>query len=420
MKKNKLKIAIIHPTLEILGGAENVILNFAKYFSQSGHSVTIISAGINKEVREYIKELNVEYISIKLPFIPPYDMYLRNIKIMGWYLKLRKILTQFDIINVHNFPATLWVAEAMDYCKTKSCPVIWTCHEPPRALYPEELEDPMQSAIFDKSNLENPIIIPEKTRKKSQHEKIKEKDSKLKDFLDMVIVNSKYTAENFTRIYKFEPVVKYYGIDFNKTKIKEKLNAILEKRKLDSGFRICIISRLEICKNIHNILLAFKEIFSNNQELKDKCIVSIVGSGSLEKDYREYADSLDLSNNVEFLGFLPEEDLENVYEQSHLLLYLPYNEPLGLVPIDAALRGVPAIVSDHGGPTETVVNNKTGYWVNPGSVKDIADKIKYAAQNRVELETMGREAFEYAIEKFWVGDVANYLEKIFLKRYEND
>lgn len=44
-----------------------------------------------------------------------------------------------------------------------------------------------------------------------------------------------------------------------------------------------------------------------------------------------------------------------------LLIYTPRNEHFGIVPLEAMLAGVPVLAANEGGPTETVVEGKTGW-----------------------------------------------------------
>jgi glycosyltransferase involved in cell wall biosynthesis len=63
------------------------------------------------------------------------------------------------------------------------------------------------------------------------------------------------------------------------------------------------------------------------------------------------------------ITFIPNPSLQNLkdlYAATRLLVFFPKNEPLGLVPVEAMVSGVPVIAFDSGGAKETVIPGKTG------------------------------------------------------------
>ncbi|KAI1492839.1 hypothetical protein F5X96DRAFT_624564 [Biscogniauxia mediterranea] len=100
----------------------------------------------------------------------------------------------------------------------------------------------------------------------------------------------------------------------------------------------------------------------------------------------ELADSLGLSNMT--VGTLPTaqqvpadvevlflHNVSNVLKETllasaRLLVYTPSNEHFGIVPLEAMLAGVPVLAANTGGPTETVVEGKTGWLRAPDAVED--------------------------------------------------
>ena len=79
---------------------------------------------------------------------------------------------------------------------------------------------------------------------------------------------------------------------------------------------------------------------------------------------------------IEYLGFLPTDELQGVVRQCRALLMTPrWIEAFGNVAIEALACGVPVITYRRGGPAEIVKSGKTGWIVEPDSVEGLAAAI---------------------------------------------
>jgi glycosyltransferase involved in cell wall biosynthesis len=90
-------------------------------------------------------------------------------------------------------------------------------------------------------------------------------------------------------------------------------------------------------------------------------------------------------------------DLAKAYTGAIALLYLGHNEPFGLASIEAQARGCPAIVADEGGLPETVVDGVTGRVV-PRAAESAAEAIDQIAGDR---ERVAMEARRHGRSLTW-------------------
>ena len=77
---------------------------------------------------------------------------------------------------------------------------------------------------------------------------------------------------------------------------------------------------------------------------------------------------------------------------ARLLIYTPQNEHLGIVPLEAMLAGVPVLAANEGGPTETVVEGKTGWLRDVRKVDEwtkVIRNILNGTISQTELQQMG-------------------------------
>jgi glycosyltransferase involved in cell wall biosynthesis len=86
----------------------------------------------------------------------------------------------------------------------------------------------------------------------------------------------------------------------------------------------------------------------------------------------ETAAELGLAASMLFTGFLSGDDIARAYAMADVFVMPSVSEPFGLVPIEAMLRGTPAIVSRQSGVSEVIRHClKVDFW----DTEDLADKI---------------------------------------------
>jgi UDP-glucose:tetrahydrobiopterin glucosyltransferase len=94
---------------------------------------------------------------------------------------------------------------------------------------------------------------------------------------------------------------------------------------------------------------------------------------------------------VEYKGFLPTMQLQQVLRQSQALLVTPrWVEAFGNVAIEALACGVPVIAYRRGGPAEIVRDGKTGWLVEPDSVTGLVEAI--ARLDKIDRRTCRQQA----------------------------
>ena len=102
----------------------------------------------------------------------------------------------------------------------------------------------------------------------------------------------------------------------------------------------------------------------------------IVGEGPAEARLRSLVVELELTDRVEFLGYIPRVDLlEVMREQTDLLLFPSLHEEAGFVVAEAIATGIPVVCLDWGGPPVL-----GGIGVKPGSlartVRELAKAVR--------------------------------------------
>ncbi len=84
-------------------------------------------------------------------------------------------------------------------------------------------------------------------------------------------------------------------------------------------------------------------------------------------------------------------------------------EPFGLVAIEAMLEKKPVVASNHGGLKEIVINDETGFLIEPHNSKALADALLQLAQDATLREKFAKKGYERATGVFTLD---NYVEGI--------
>jgi phosphatidylinositol alpha-1,6-mannosyltransferase len=100
----------------------------------------------------------------------------------------------------------------------------------------------------------------------------------------------------------------------------------------------------------------------------------VIGAGPEKDALVAKAQSLGVDDRVEFLGFLPDNDLPRYYWGAACYVHAAVEESFGLSVIEAAYCECPVVAVDEGGVRDTVEDGVNGFRV-PASAPDLADGI---------------------------------------------
>jgi glycosyltransferase involved in cell wall biosynthesis len=152
---------------------------------------------------------------------------------------------------------------------------------------------------------------------------------------------------------------------------------------------VLFAGRLVREKGVLILLKAFRQVLDRIPSAR----LDIAGSGPEADTARTLAAKTGLSDSVVFHGWLSHEDLECLYSRAWVqAVPSVWDEPFGLVALEAAARGVPAVASDVGGLAEIVIHEETGFRVPPGEPDALARALRRLLGHKELAETMGARA----------------------------
>ena len=88
-------------------------------------------------------------------------------------------------------------------------------------------------------------------------------------------------------------------------------------------------------------------------------------------------------------------------------------EPFGMVVIEAMLAKKPVIASNHGGPTEIIIQNETGLLFEPNNHNSLSNALEKLIQDKQLRMLYGENGFNRVHTTFSLESHVNHFEKIF-------
>ncbi|MBU5537496.1 MAG: glycosyltransferase, partial [Candidatus Aenigmarchaeota archaeon] len=121
-----MKVLLVHPYMNVRGGAERQVINLGIELKKLGVDVKLLTFLIekNKGYNEFFDKLEIIVFPKLIPFKYLLEFYPLVVSVMDY----SKIFDKFDVINVHNFPAN-WIIQNCNK------PVIWSANEVPWLTY---------------------------------------------------------------------------------------------------------------------------------------------------------------------------------------------------------------------------------------------------------------------------------------------
>ena len=115
----------------------------------------------------------------------------------------------------------------------------------------------------------------------------------------------------------------------------------------------------------------------------------IAGRGPQQENLERQIERLGLGERVRFTGFVPEDELLDLYAGAFAIAYAPVDEDYGYVTVEAFLSGKPVVTcTDSGGTLEFVDDDETGYVVEPEAER-IGEAIQKLYANRERARELG-------------------------------
>lgn len=174
----------------------------------------------------------------------------------------------------------------------------------------------------------------------------------------------------------------------------------------DDGWKIVTnVGRLTIQKGLSNLLRAAREVIA----LQPKTMFLLVGNGEQYNELVSLSAELGIARNVIFAGFQRGKNWRDSFGIADLFVMPSVSEPFGLTVLEAIEYGTPALISRQSGVGEALHNCLR---VDSWDIRDMANQITAAVQNRSLLEELQRNAYHELQRLSW-NDAADQLIRLY-------
>ena len=200
-----------------------------------------------------------------------------------------------------------------------------------------------------------------------------------------------HTVYNFIdeRVYKVQPF----------STLKEELGLQNEKVMIH-------VSNFREVKRVGDIIRVFERV---QKEVDVKLL--LVGDGPEMSVILELVDSLNLQERVLFLG--KQENVEELYGISDVMLLLSEKESFGLVLLEAMACGVPCIGTNIGGIPEVIEHGVTGYTCDVGDIETISQYAISLLTDENLYEEIAHNCLQVVDTKFRSSNIIAQYERIY-------
>lgn len=270
-------------------------------------------------------------------------------------------------------------------------PAVYFCHEPPRHIY----EKKESNGWREKMDHIDPFIwLYRSTARRFDREAVYAARS--------VLVNSQFIRNQLDQIYGIDSTVSYQGVDaniFSPQSQKNRAGYVLSVGAIQphKGFDFLIESISQLDRKIRPSLHLVGNM-KNSQDLET---------------LQTLAKAKEVSLHIE-VG-VDQNTLIRKYNESILVVYAPYNEPFGLVPLEAMACGKAVVGVREGGIKETVVDGKTGILVERDPRK-FGLAIQSLLENPSLAALYGKKGRKHVLENWsWersTAELERHLEEI--------
>ncbi|MDO8260287.1 MAG: glycosyltransferase [Candidatus Magasanikbacteria bacterium] len=377
-----MKVVLVHDYLNEFGGAERVLLALSEIYPDA----PIYTAFYREGSSAYKRFKDKKIITSWAQNVPFFASKLHSpLRFLAPFIWNSFDFSDYDlVIGSSNWYVTKGFKRNQKPETRNKKPIeICYCHTPPRYLYGYPTASGLQKYFLVRVYA---LLV---------NHFMRVYDFEAAQRVDWFIANSKEVAARIKKFYQRESTVIYPPVDVNRLSsiVNRKNIKTMNNEPLTMNNYFLVVSRLVGAKNVDIAVEVCTKL---------KLALKVVGTGRDSEKLETMA-----GETVEFLGDVDDGELVKLYQGCRALIFSGSQEDFGIVSVEAMAAGKPVIALAEGGVRETVIDGKTGLWVD-----DLASGAFVAAIKRfIEMEKKGQ----------WDADfIRNHAQKFSKERFKRE
>jgi glycosyltransferase involved in cell wall biosynthesis len=379
-----MKVAIFHNLPS--GGAKRALYTFSKFLTKSGHTVEVFVPSTANEsylpLEDVVRKVSVFYVKRTISGL--ISSTIRNFPLIISADLERTERNIADSINGQDFDVVLCEQDCYTFSpfflKYIEKPTIYYCQQPARYQEAAALRNMARNEFFP-----SPRSLSGRIIHNCGDRRVTKIDKKNASFAEHILANSYFSRESILRSYGLNSFVSYLGVD----------NEIFKPLGIPKEDFVLSVGSLNPTKGFDFIVSSLGAIHSR---IRPKLIVvSNEGNIHFKNSLEQYAQKIGVDLRIE--RSIGNDELISLYNKAKLVLYAPYLEPFGFVPLEAMACGTPVVAVKEGGVRESVIHNKTGVLTQRDE-NMFAEAVKELLSNEEKTRHMSQKAIE-CIEDYW-------------------
>lgn len=372
---SRKKIALVADWLTNRGGAERVLISFAKLFPQADIFTTVFNPINFPELKE--RKVISSYLN-NWPFSYKHQLYL-------W---ARPQAVESFNLDDYDIVISLSSAEAKGVITKPETLHVCYCYTPTRYFWSHYYEYLRGSEYGVLDGLIKKIVP-------SVVHKLRQWDRLAADRVDNFIAISHHVANRIWKYYRTESKIIYPPVDFLR----------FANQPATAGDYYLILGRQISYKRTDLAVGALKQL---GRPLR------VIGDGPMIPKLKHLAGS---SSNIQFLGSLSDSEVTSQLLGCRALIF-PQEEDFGIVPVEAMACGKPVIAYNLGGGSETVLDGKTGVLFDEQSIASLVGAIqRFESMNISSVDCIERAKL-FSEDRFH-REILNNLDHLWLEHQKN-
>ncbi len=222
----------------------------------------------------------------------------------------------------------------------------------------------------------------------------------------IIITQDNYIKSEHLRNYKDKIVTIPNGVDTTKFIPTDK------KRCKNQIFFLSVLDKFHKYKGLDYLLESLVDVKDKISDVK----LVVGGKGELLDYYKQKTIELDLEDNVEFKGFLTDDEVIEYYATSELFI-LPsissLQEGFGIVVLEALSCKTPVISTDIVGVADDVIKTNSGIIIPPKDTHKLTESIIEILSDEQLRVTMGENGRKLVQDKYEWSKIARSIHDLY-------